>query len=182
MTPFNYSGTVKVLDFNPRSELFGKKLVPACDISIRIRATNHILDDLRGPAFRHAFYMAADAASTPPAQGDLEGVDPASETPLLRIEGLEPLKLKDELTGYAATFDIGTGRKESIVELGGVKVGKFSIEALQGGTVDLFLRLQASGLKERELGKLGVLIGCEVALVLEPSVSVQASLGGEAAA
>jgi hypothetical protein len=91
-----------------------------------------------------------------------------SDTPLLRVQGMQPVKLDDELTGYTVTFDIGTGRKDSIVELDSCKVKSFQVEALQGGSVKILFTVQAANLKEKDFGRLCTLIDCEVSLLMLP--------------
>ncbi len=166
------STPVLIVGVNLRREKHGTTKVPAFDIRCQVTAPNTILDQLKGAGFRAGLYSAADGTE---AQGALEGVEATSPTPLLRLEGIDPIHLQDELTGYTATFDIGTGRKESIVELVSCKLADFVVEALQGGTVRGNFKVQKAGVAEREIGKLGVLIDCECGLVLEPPID-----GGEA--
>jgi hypothetical protein len=166
---------VRVVNVNPRSERHGKTAVPAIDVKVRLTTANTILDDLKGPDFRQALYMRAEEAGSV-AQADLEGVQPLTDTPFKRLNGVEPIHLEDELTGYAATFDIGTGRKDSVIELAGCKLSKFVVDPLQGGSVAIDFRIQASPLTEREFGKLCVLINAEVGLMLEAPVEPQAQL------
>lgn len=161
------STPVHVLSFACRREKHGKDKVPAIDLRLEMTCSNLVLDQLK-PSLRHALYTAPDADHKALPQGEIEEVEAISDTPLLRVEGLQPVHLADELTGYTVTIDLGTGRKESIVELTGCKLNAFSVEALQGGSVKIGWRVQAAGLKEREIGKLGVLIDCETAVRLEP--------------
>ncbi len=159
--------SVKVTNVNPRREKHGKTNVGAIDVSMEITAPNTWLDELKGPELRAALYKPAtdDDEVTQP---DLDGVAPASDTPLLRLDGLQPIGLDDELTGYTVTFDLGMGRKESVVELFLAKLNKFQITPLQGGSVRVHWRVQAAGIKEREYGKLCTLIDAEVGVKLEP--------------
>jgi hypothetical protein len=174
------STDVRVTSVNVRSEAHGKNHVPAVDLRLQLTAANTILEQLK-PGLREALYLAVDKGEAPP-QPDLEGVEPVSDLPLLRISGLEPIRLADELTGYTVTVDIGLGRKESLVELVGCKVNAFVVEALQGGSVRIGFRVQASGLKEREIGKLGVLVDCDTAVKLEPPLVTEPIDGTVAAA
>jgi hypothetical protein len=162
-----------LVNVNPRSEKHGKAKVPAVDLRLEITAPNTLLDQLK-PELRHALYTAEHEDG--PEQPLLDGVDAVSPTPLLRVEGLQPIRLDDELTGYTVVFDIGTGRKDSIVELDGCKVKSFQVEALQGGSVKILLTAQASNLKERDFGKLCMLIDCEVSLCLLPPDEPQQTL------
>ena len=171
--------TMKVLGVNVRSELHGKFHVPAVDLKLELTTSNVMLDQLKGPELRQMLYMAA-TADTQVEQPELDGVVPLTDTPLLRIKGLEPLRLSDDLSGYTVTVDLGLGRKESQVELTGCKVNAFSITALQGGSVKIGFRVQASHLKEREIGKLGVLIDTETSIKLEPPLVTEAIDGTDA--
>lgn len=164
------STPVHVLSFACRREKHGKDKVPAIDLRLQLTCANTVLDQLK-PELRHALYTATPVGGE--AQPELDGVEAVSDTPALRVPGLAPVHLEDELTGYTVTIDLGTGRKESIVELGGCKLNAFSIEPLQGGSVKIGWRVQAAGLKEREIGKLGVLIDCETAVRLEPPAVAQ---------
>lgn len=154
-----------LVGLNLRREKHGKAKVPAFDVKVQVTAPNTILDQLKGPGFRAGLYTRSDGEE---AQGDLDHIDPATETPLLRLEGIEPIHLQDELTGYGVTFDIGTGRKDSIVQLDGCKLADFVVEPLQGGTVRVNFKIQKAGVDEKQIGKLGVLIDCEVGLTLTP--------------
>lgn len=161
---------------NVRREKHGKDNVPAVDVSLRLTAPNTLLDQLKGPELREALFRAVEANEEAPAQAALDGVEQLTETPLLRVEGLEPIRLQDELTGYLVTFDIGLGRPESIVELAGAKLCDFVIEAMQGGSARISFKAKAAHVSKREIGELGVLIDSEVSVLLEPPRAQQEPL------
>lgn len=172
-----------LVNVNPRSEKHGKSKVPAIDLRLEVTAPNTLLDQLK-PELRHALYTvpSSDGIDEP----ELAGVASISDTPVLRVQGMQPVKLDDELTGYNVTFDIGTGRKDSIVSLDGCKVKGFQVEALQGGSVKVLFTVQATNVKEKDFGRLCVLIDCEVSLLMLPPDESQPSLpiatvGGQAA-
>jgi hypothetical protein len=162
-----------LVNVNPRSEKHGKVKVPAVDLRLEITAANTLLDQLK-PELRHALYTCPTIEGL--EQPELQGVEAVSDTPVLRVQGMQPVKLDDELTGYTVTFDIGTGRKDSIVELEGCKVKSFQIEAMEGGSVKITFTAQAQNVRERDFGKLCTLIDCEVSLILIPPEEVQSGL------
>jgi len=165
-----------LVNVNPRSEKHGTAKVPAVDLRLQITGANTLLDQLK-TELRHALYTAEGEHGA--EHPELPGVDAISPTPVLRVEGMQPVRLDDELTGYTVVFDIGTGRKDAIVELDGCKVKSFQIEALQGGSVKILLTAQANNLKERDFGKLCMLIDCEVSLcLLPPDEPQQAGIPG----
>lgn len=155
---------VKVTNVNVRSELHGEEHVPAVDIAVKITSSNGILSEFDGQ-LRGMLYEAAEGGAQED-QGSIDGVEPVSELPLLRSSKLDmPLKLKNEYVGYTLTIDRGLGKKSSIV-LGDCLVNKFRVDCKEGGSVDLTFRVQASAVEADSLGKIGTLIGNEVAISL----------------
>jgi hypothetical protein len=145
-------------DFTPRKS--GKRKVPSVRLVVEMLVANTALDQI-WPGLRHQMYEPAD-------MGELPGIEPASDTPKLRFESLKPIKTTDELTGYKATLDLGLGRKESQVELTGCKIDKFAADLRQGGSVALSFRISSEGLTERTIGRIGMIVDCDTALLLEP--------------
>lgn len=170
------STAIRVLssDFAPRKS--GKRKVPSVRMVVEMMVSNLMLDQLRGPAFRHAFYGPVNGQEV---QKTL--VDSDSDTPVLLLDNLKPIRMTDELTGYTATIDIGLGRKESQVELSGAKLDKFEAALLGEATVRLKFRISAEGLNKRAIGELGSLVGCDTALLLEPPAIQDPLTGLEAA-
>lgn len=159
---------------NPRAEMHGNDPVPAADISVRIVVPNTFLD-LLSPVLRTMLYKPADGSS---AQQDLAGVEAISDTPMLRSDMLEqPIRLKTEVVGRNLEIDYGTGGKSNIV-LPTCNVNEFKANCMDGGSVELGFRIQASGINEKTMGKLATLIRHEVKLRLTVSeeASAQASL------
>lgn len=164
-----------IVNVNPRREKHGKDRVPAVDVRCLLTVPNGFLAQLK-PELIDALYVAAGPGDEPP-QGVIDGVAPISDKALLRVPGLAPVQIADELTGYTVTFDVGTGRKESLVELAGCKLNAFSVEALQGGSVKISFRAQAAGLTEREFGKLCMMIDSHIGVQLDPPLE-SASIEG----
>ena len=165
---------VTILNVNVRSELHGDEHVPAADISVKLTTSNHILSEFDG-ALRGMLYQKAKGEA---AQGQLDGVEPVTDMPLLRCTTIEqPLKLKSEYVGYTLTIDRGLGGGSNIV-VGECSVNKVRADCKEGGTVDLLFRVQASNLKEDVIGKLATLIGCETSIMLTPPAVKQAPIDG----
>lgn len=158
-------------DFTPRKN--GKRKVPSVRLDVSMLIANTVLDQI-WPGLRQRFY---DAASGEEVQRELDGVEPLSDTPLLRFANMKPIRFKDQLSGYRAAFDLGIGRRESAVELTSCTLDKFEADMRQGGAVALRFRISSEGLKEREIGKLGILVDCDTGLILEPP-AVQDPLTG----
>jgi hypothetical protein len=165
---------VTIMNVNVRSELHGDDHVPAADISVRLNTSNHILSEFDG-SLRSMLYKAVEASQQ---QGQLEGVEPISDMPLLRTTNLEqPLRLANEFMGYSLTIDRGLGGGSNVV-VGDVAINKVRADCKEGGTVDLLFRLQASKLSADVIGKLATLIGCETKITLMPPVERQAPIDG----
>lgn len=121
--------TVRMTNFNARSELNGDTRKPAADISFSAQFPNTILDELI-PGLLDMLYMA-------PKNPDLaEQADPTAKTALRIPELAMPLKLTTELESRALTIDYGLGGDSNIV-LPETKAHKFTVEAHNGGTVTL---------------------------------------------
>lgn len=177
---FPQSVDVHVTGVNARREKHGKDRVPAVDVRLQLTGPNTLLDQLKGPELRAALYMAQRGAE-PPQQAEIDGVATATDTPNLRVDGLAPLHLEGELTGYTVVFDVGTGRKDSVVELGSCKLNDWAVTALPGGSVILSWRVQSSGLDKRAYGELCMLIDAKVGVQLHPPVVTQKTIDEAAA-
>ena len=156
---------VTLMHFAVRAELHGSDPVPAGDIRIRLSGSNKMLDMFE-PGLRHALYRAADGADDD--QPDLDGVDPVSDTPALRSSLIAmPIHLNREYPGRNVVLDYGMGGKSNI-ELSG-DINSFKIDAKDGGSVDIDFRIQVSGLDEKALGRLGMLVKHNVEITIAAS-------------
>lgn len=173
---------VLVTNVNVRSELHGEEHVPAADVFFRLTTANTILDVLV-PPLRQMLYRALEE-NEEPEQLELDEVDPATDTPLLRCQDLRmPLRLTKECIGWRVEFDYGRGGRSNLV-LAGVKLDKFEVDAKEGGTVDVWWKCSASRLDRDAIGKLGVMIGLEqVARITAPTVgeAIDGTVGHPAA-
>jgi len=127
--------TVRLTNFNARSELNGETRKPAADISCSSLFPNTVLNELC-PGLLEMLYEA-------PKDPDLvEQTDPTART-ALRMPVLDmPLKLNLELDNRTLTIDYGLGGDSNIV-LPECKVRKFTIEVQQGGSVLLGWQIPA---------------------------------------
>jgi hypothetical protein len=164
--------TVKLNSVNARSEKHGPdELAPAVDLSFTIESSNEILGAFH-PDLLKTLYCKID----PPADGAqaaLDGVEAVSDLPNLRFAFLgSPIKWEREQTGCMLTLDYGLGGKQSNIVLVPCNVNNYQITPHEGGTVEIKFRVQCnSGLSERILGKLALLIQHEVPIMLtEPEV------------
>ncbi|WKB52984.1 hypothetical protein [Eleftheria terrae] len=157
---------VHVKNVNVRSEMHGDEHVPAADIAFKWVAPNTVLSEFHG-ALLDMFYTAPEPRQ-PDTQTTLECVAPISHKPLLRCSLIDqPLKLSNEYVGYALTVDRGLGG-DSNIELDGCSVNQFRLHLLEGGTVEVHFRAQASKLSGPTIGDLATLIGDEVRITLTP--------------
>lgn len=129
-----------------RIEKHGDEDVPAITLKVELTAANTILDGIE-PSLRHALYKAVEG------QDQLPGVEPA--TPVLRSNVLEKVLLTTSHEGWRLAVDDSIDENEPML-FGGVKVDKLSIDAKQGGSIVLGMRLGTSDIDAERLGALGM--------------------------
>ena len=129
-----------------RIEKHGDEDVPAVSLSVELTTANTILDDI-DPGLRHALYKAVDS------QDELPGVEPA--TPVLRTNSIDKVSLTTSHEGWRLFVDDGIDDTTPMA-FGGVKVDKLSVDAKQGGSIVLKMRLGTSDVDAEKLGKLGM--------------------------
>ncbi len=155
---------VRLSNFNARAEKHGSDHVPAVDINFTLDAQNSILSYFDGHLLSALYHKSA--ANEPPTQGELDGVPAVADMPNLRFPKLAPLRWAHQLAGYRLEIDYGLGEGSNL-ELDECNVGKFVLEPKEGGTVEVKFQVQCnSGLTERIMGKLMLLIGQEVDITL----------------
>lgn len=135
----------KLVTFTARTERHGKEDVAALTLGLSITAPNPLLD-LLSPTLRHALYSVADDY-TP----GLDGIEPP--TPKLRTKQLvSPLALNiPEIKGGRLYVQWGTG-EDMIFEMTGL--GKWRLDAYDGGTVTLGFKVSFNDVSEEEAGHL----------------------------
>jgi hypothetical protein len=155
-----------------RSELHGKEHSPAVDLRITFDQPNTILAMFDGWLLTALYYKSS--APPPDAQAALDGVEPVSDVPNLRMPFLaSPLKWGKEYSGYELTIDYGMGGKSNVV-LTDCQVNNVQLAPKEGGTVTVTMRVQcAKGLTEKVLGKLATLVQHDVQILLVAPEVVQ---------
>jgi len=154
---------VKLTNFNPRREKHGPESVPAADMNFEFDQPNHVLSYFDG-GLLSSLYRKTAANET--EQETLDGVEPVSDMPTLRFPKMNPVRWDDKLAGYTLKIDYGLGGK-SILEVDGCDVGKFTLDCKEGGTVNIRFQVQcSSGLTEKMMGKLSLLIGETIKITL----------------
>lgn len=153
----------KLRNFNPRAEKHGPESVMACDLNFILDVPNSVLSEFDG-GLLSAMYEKTEAVEDD--QYELDGVEPVSHLPNLRFPKMAPIKWDSKHAGYSLCIDYGIGDSTNI-ELEGCDLGKFVLDLKEGGTVEVKFQVQCqSGLTERIMGKLAMLIGQEVSITL----------------
>lgn len=140
-----------------RVEKHGEDDKPAVSLGIAIEAANTLLDCI-DPKLRHALYTAVEG------QDELPGVEPA--TPVLRCNSFETHKLTTLHEGWTLCVDDGIDDTTPMT-FGGCKVDKFVVEAKQGGSIVLRLRVGTSDVDADKLGKLAMHNGQSIWITLK---------------
>lgn len=155
---------------NLRAEKHGPEEVPACDLKIETDQPNDILAFF-GSQLLDSLYWRAPA-SDDFGQAELDGIEPVSEKPNLRNPALSgPFDIDYEGAGYTLRIEWGIGPSTEIV-IFDCRINAVTIDPHEGGSVTLRLRAQF-GVDEKLAGRLGVMIGREVTLSLEPPAREQ---------
>lgn len=155
-----------------RTEKHGDEDVPAVTIAVEIEAANTLLDCI-DPSIRQALYKAVDDQPT------LEGVE--TSTPVLRCNAFDVISLTTSHEGWRLYVEDGSDASNPM-EFKGVKVDKLRVDAKQGGSIVLKLRLGTSDVDADKLGKLGMHNGQSIWLKLLPPVPVEPAIDGSSEA
>ncbi len=129
-----------------RTEKHGDEDVPAVSLQVSIEAANTLLDCI-DPAIRQALYKAVEG------QDQLPGVEPS--TPVLRCNSFGTLEIDRTHEGWTLEIDQGIDEAEPMT-FTGCKVDKFKVDAKQGGSVVLRLRIGTSDVDADRLGALAM--------------------------
>lgn len=150
---------------NLRAEKHGPEEVPACDLKIETGQSNDILACL-GSQLLYSLYWCAPT-SDDFTQGELDGVEPITLFPNLRNPNLAgPLGIDYEGAGYTLRIEWGIDASTGI-SIYDAKINAVTIDPKEGGSVTLKFRAQF-GVDEKLAGRLGMMIGREITLSLEP--------------
>lgn len=147
-----------VAHVNARAEQHGEEQEPAADIKLILNLPSERMNDFH-PELKGMLYFKDTAR-----EGE-DLADKGTDAPHFRFQKLAlPLKWTDEMVG--ATLKIHRSGKP--LTLKDVKVNNFSIKPMEGGTLELTLRVQAHP-NEEQFGKLSTMIKNEVRISLEPA-------------
>jgi len=129
-----------------RTEKHGDEDVPAVTLAVEITTANTILDGIC-PGLRHALYKAVEG------QEQLPGIE--LSTPVLRSNVIEKVQLTTAHEGWRLQVDDGIDDTDPM-DFEGVKVDKLKVDAKQGGSITLGVRLGTSDVDSERLGKLAM--------------------------
>lgn len=155
-----------------RTEKHGDEDVPAVSLQISIEAANTLLDCI-DPAIRQALYKAVDD------QEQLPGVEPS--TPVLRCNSFGTLEIDRAHEGWTLEIDAGID-EDAPMTFSGCKVDKFRVDAKQGGSVVLRMRIGTSDVDADRLGALAMHNGQDIFMrLIAPKPKADAIDGTQAA-
>lgn len=141
-----------------RVEKHGDDDVPAVSLQISIEAANTLLDQI-DPNIRQALYKAVEG------QEQLPGVEPA--TPVLRCNSFDQITLTQAHEGWTLEIDGGIDEGAPMT-FGGCKVDKLRVDAKQGGSIVLRMRIGTSDVDADRLGALAMHNGQSIWVRLKP--------------
>ena len=145
--------------FNPRAELHGDDPKPAADLTLEAKLPNSVLAEF-DPTLKALLYVKDTEQADLVSEGDPEHMTKR------RFPKMSPFKWDDEIVGAQVTIHWGVGKKSDVV-LGGCVVGNYKIDAEEGGTVKLTLRVQCHP-SESQAGKVCMLVGSKIDVTIEP--------------
>lgn len=119
-----------------------------------------------------------EAPKVPPKQAQLDGVEPASETPNLTEFGLKVkcLTWEHEMTGYTLVIVLGTARKESNITIGDGTLSGWKLYPKEGGTVIARYFAESADVSAETFGRLAKLKSRDIEITLAPPVITQQDL------
>lgn len=157
------STKVQFSHLNIRDEKHGDEKVPTCDLTFVWQTTNAALWMFDGKLLTSLYGPPSEATE----QGDLDGVEPATQFPTLKFPHMASIKWADAATG---DLSIDYGLTGKPLELTPCKIHKFVLDCKEGGTVELkFTASCSSNLTEKTLGKLALMIGQQLDISITPS-------------
>lgn len=160
--------TASIRSVNLRAEKHGPEEVPACDLKIETDQPNSVLAFF-GSQLLDSLYWRAETTEAP-AQAELEEVEPIAEKPNLRNPRLAgPFSVDYEGAGYTLRIEWGIDESTEIA-IYDARINAITIDPKEGGSVTVKLRAQF-GVDEKLAGRLGVMIGREVTMSIEPPVA-----------
>lgn len=152
----------------PRVEKHGDEDKPAVSIKLSIEGPNTLLDAI-DPQIRLALYKPKDDEPT------LPGVEVA--TPVLRCNAFEKHTLTASHEGWTLAIDNELDDTSPML-FGGCKCDKFSVDAKQGGSIVLTIRVGTSDIDADRLGWLGMHNGEDIWITLTPPTPKAEAIDG----
>ena len=166
--------TAEVTSVTPRIERHGDEKVPAITLGIKITGPNTLLDML-SPGLRDVLYKAVEEQ-----QIDLPDVE--HTTPMLRTRACERIKMKmPPMEGWTLTVEHGLD-EFSAITLHDCSVGKFQLDPMEGGSIEVSFKVGTSDVDERYMGELAMKLGSEVQITLVAPEPAADAIDGTAAA
>lgn len=157
--------TASIRSVNLRAEKHGPEEVPACDLKIETDQPNSVLAFF-GSQLLDSLYWRAETTEAP-AQAELDSVEPIAEKPNLRCPKLVgPFGIAYEGVGYTLRIEWGIDDSTEIA-IYDARINAITIDPKEGGSVTVKLRAQFE-VDEKLAGRLGVMIGREVTMSIEP--------------
>lgn len=133
----------KLLHVNHRKEFHGDEQILAVDLNFEWETGNDALD-LLDPQLRQALYWNAAATEGQETLPEVLKVLPNLRVPLLN-GGKFKYRGNDKFKGYDFVLDYGLGDAEANVEFEDCAVGKYEVEAKEGGTVVIRWQVSYAG-------------------------------------
>lgn len=152
----------------PRVEKHGDEDKPAVSIKLSIEGPNTLLDAI-DPNIRHALYKPKDDEPT------LPGVEVS--TPVLRCNAFEKHTLTASHEGWTLAIDSEVDDTAPML-FGSCKCDKFSVDAKQGGSIVLTIRVGTSDIDADRLGWLGMHNGEDIWITLTPPTPKAEAIDG----
>jgi hypothetical protein len=148
--------TALLVSVTNRSEKHGDDEVPAVSFGLKITGANTLLD-LLGKDLRDALYHK-------PRNKTVEGVEELA--PTLRTKAFDYVALKlGPFEGWTLNVDHGID-EETPVTFGACKVDKFRVAPIEGGSIELSMRIGTSDISAASLGIVGMKISQQISVTL----------------
>lgn len=145
LTEFN---EVRLVTVTNRIEKHGQDDKPAVTLTLELKTENTVLDSL-DPALRQTLFLPKGGD----AQEPLEGVPEVR--PVLACNSIKSVTLPNKHDGWTLEID-HSGNEHDAFKFGGCKLGKFSCEPIQGGSVALRFSVGTSDLDQEKAGWIGM--------------------------
>jgi len=170
---FEIEGNKALLNsINPRGENHGDETKLACDIGLKFKMSNRVLDMLQ-PGLCALMYQK-DALAGVNTQEGMEFEEGA--LPYLRFPALGKFPWAYNGAGYQFHIINDTLNGDEVIAVKDCKVNNFQIECQEGGTIELSVRIQGNP-DEETIGQLCHYLKQDVKVsLLPPEVSTQEEL------